>query len=729
MGINQAVYTSSARGIDKGGGLGIHAYNRLCSEFELSEFQQSFCTYDYKGDSGRIPELPRKMLFRRIDGQRYMQAQVTYLGQDYAKEQGRVGNLLSHMYSFEKGDIQDYPMRLYGSPDYRAAMKQEEVDGSQEVGYLPEVKRVKLGTVINIQSIQKFLDDPGRMELFCHLLAAVLSRDEIHKVIIYDYHENIVMWLAGIQYALPLQCAIGVSFSSLEDDPTMSEFDIRGAVPGLSRGKPEDYANGGQFYVFDGIRMEYPKFDVSADYFQDGIQCCLAYAYDSMQEFYKFMGNYKYEKADLDICAGFKLFQMVQSGMDVLEDAEFQQAAQFEGKYGSGKSYQAILKELYGKLEAAPGEDIGLLKNLCIWLAGYFQRKPDQQEWEFAAGCAMKIEPYGRNAGVLEEREKVWELLCRTAPQMESLDALAKQLKMAREYRRLGTVCAYFIRQSARKLSARYLGQVFSHFWMSVPKKAYCYFDEAVKEAVGIFRKWDQEECYPELLSAFLTLQEMGEGEIAGEGMDQLLMLIEQGTDLGSLKPQKTGLVHRKKEEDAQFEQMQAKCAFEAFNYTQKNRSRFSVSRIRLLHLGRCIRRAYEEGTALEKSKALRVYRQYPVAVEGVSQEEFEGYLKILCKAIYSMENEKEDYMQLLTYWILDEQQKETLIAMLAAHIKVQKKKEDQDRGMRVLCVAVKSLKDEEYNEALVRVVEKSLKSRKEKASGEKRVLFNFRKN
>ena len=244
MGINQAIYTSSARGIEKGGGAGIHTYNRSCSEFELSEFKQSFCTYDYKGDSSKIPELPRKMLFKKIDGRRYMQALVTYLGQDYAKEQGRVGNFLSHMYSFEKEDIQVYPFQLYGSPDFRVAMRQEEVDGSREVEYLPEMKKVRPGAEVSIERVQDFLADEKRMELFCHLLAAVLSRDGVHKVIIYDRHENIILWLAGIQYALPLQSAIEVSYSSMEDDPTMSEFDIRGAVPGLSRGTLEDYANG-----------------------------------------------------------------------------------------------------------------------------------------------------------------------------------------------------------------------------------------------------------------------------------------------------------------------------------------------------------------------------------------------------------------------------------------------------------------------------------------------------
>ncbi|MCI9531507.1 MAG: hypothetical protein HFH38_07125 [Lachnospiraceae bacterium] len=730
MAINQAIYTSSARGIAKGGGLGIHAYNRSCSDSELREFERGFCQYHFEaghGGANRL-DLPRRMLFKEVGGQRYIQAMVTYLGRDYHKETGRMGNLLSHMYSFEIGDMQVYPMQLYGSPDFRSAMAQEEVDGSREVGYLPEVGQVRPGTGINIERVQDFLGGPGRMEFFCHLLAAVFSRDSIHKVILCDAHENILLWLAALQFALPLQSAVDVSFSSYESDPTMSEFDVRGAVPGLSMGRPEDYGNGGQFYVFDGIGMRYPKFDISADYFQDGISFCMAYAYESMEEFYKFIQKYHYHKADWDICAGFKLFQMVQGGMDVLGEKEFQQAVSFQSKYGGKESYQSVLKEMLGKLEAAPQEDLGLVKNACIWLSGYLGGDLGLEEWRFAAACAVRLEKYGRDAAkVQKERDKAWGRLCQRAEQVEGLEVLAEILRRAGEYRRLGSVSAYCIQKASQRLSAKYIGQVFSHFWLSVPQKEYAWFDAAVKEAAAIFQGWEPEAHYQELLSVFLTLQEMGDGEIAGEGMDSILGMIEEGTDLDSLKPQKQGFRHRKKEEGKGWEQLQAKCAFEAFNYTQKNRRGFPVARIRLLHLGRCILKAYEDGIALDQSKSLRVYSKYPVLVDGLREGEFEGYLKAICKVVFSMENEKEDYVQLLTYWILDEGQKELLIGMLFSNEMDYSQKEGLDRGLKALMDAVKSLKDEEYNEALVRIVQKRTAGKKGKTRNA-RDFFSFGK-
>ena len=127
------------------------------------------------------------------------------------------------------------------------------------------------------------------------------------------------------------------------------------------------------------------------------------------------------------------------------------------------------------------------------------------------------------------------------------------------------------------------------------------------------------------------------------------------------------------------------------------------------------------------QSKSLRVYSKYPVLVDGLREGEFEGYLKAICKVVFSMENEKEDYVQLLTYWILDEGQKELLIGMLFSNEMDYSQKEGLDRGLKALMDAVKSLKDEEYNEALVRIVQKRTAGKKGKTRNA-RDFFSFGK-
>ncbi len=718
MGINQAIYTSSARGISKGGGLGIHAYNRLCSELELNEFEQSFCQYHYEGESSKIANLPSKMLFKKIEGQRYMQSAVTYLGKDYDKERGRMGNLLSHMYSFEKKDIRTYPMRLYGSKDFRSDMNPDEVDGSREVSYLAKVEEVHPGNVVTIETVQKFLEKRSwRTDFLCHLMAAVLSIDSIHKVIIYDTHENIVMWLAAIEYALPLQCAVEISFSSYESNPMTSEFDIRGAVPGLSKGNWHEYAEGGQFYVFNGIDIKYPLFDISADYFQDGIQSCMPYAYESLQGFHKFMEKYNYQKPNLDLCAAFQLFQMMQNGMDVLAENDFEQAVSFESKYGGKESYQSILIEMLEKLEKFP-DDEGLLKSVYIWLNGYFRKNLDLKEWKYAVSNVMKLERrYHSMPGIVKEKKQIWEIIYQTSVEREMLEFFTDKLSFGGLYQQLGELSAYLLGVLKKEAVDKNIEKLFKRFWRSEPKNIYSYFDLAVNKAATILQEVEEEVKYSKALSIFLKLQDIGEGEIAGLGMDRILCIISDGTNLNNLRLRKSGILHRKKEEFEALEKMQAKCAFEAFNYVQKHHKDLSIVKIRLLHLGRCILNAYEEEKPLLNYKTLAVYSKYPVEMEQISEEEFESYVYKLSETIFSMENSKEDYIQLMTYWILNEKQKDFLIKLFLTDELEYVKKKDDVKGLAAFLEAVKELKDEEYSESLVNTVVELRSSQQEKVA------------
>lgn len=162
---------------------------------------------------------------------------------------------------------------------------------------------------------------------------------------------------------------------------------------------------------------------------------------------------------------------------------------------------------------------------------------------------------------------------------------------------------------------------------------------------------------------------------------------------------------------------MQTKCAFESFNYTQRNRKDLPIAKIRLLHLGRCIIKVYEEGRILAKSQALAVYLKYPVAVEKISEEEFESYMQILCESIFLVENTKEDYMQLMTYWILEKEQKANLIRMFLSCELNNAKKEDQIKGLAELLAVIKNLRDEEYTEALICAVMEMRDSQREKVT------------
>ena len=117
------------------------------------------------------------------------------------------------------------------------------------------------------------------------------------------------------------------------------------------------------------------------------------------------------------------------------------------------------------------------------------------------------------------------------------------------------------------------------------------------------------------------------------------------------------------------------------------------------------------------------------------------------------MVNEREDYVQLLTYWILEERQKELWVGMLFDQEWEYKQKDGQDQGLAALLDAIRFLKDNEYTEAIVRVTEarkggkkggkgakgmkgargtegaKGTASARAEAKGTKKSFFNFKKH
>lgn len=722
MGINQAIYTSSAKGISKGGGMGIHTYNNTCSETELSEFELSYCQYYFAGDVEEISALPTKYVYGKIQNGRYMAAEVTYIGKDYNKESGRMGNFISHMHSFEKEDLTIYPMQMYGSSDFLTAIDNADVDGTNEVDYLPTIKEAQSGDFVSVEVIQEFLgetDEKGedRMDMFCNLLAAVLKRDEIHKVIIYDTHENILKWIASVEYALPLKCAREISFSSYEKDPTMAEFDIRGAVLGMSQGSPEEYGQTDQFYVFDGIYKNYSKFDVNSDFYQFGI-CMGMIAYEALQEFHKFLQAYAYEKADNDICNGYKLFQLVQGGISSLEGSEFLDAMKFEGKYGNKKSYFDILEQLTDRMETDQAPTSEFLENLQKLIEDFYKFELTEEELYHILKLSLSLDDYLKKSGAdIEKNDRMWNQISRILAkyQKEKLIYVMKALSSRKAFRRLGMLQAYVISVVKKDNLERFIRKFFIDYWATAENEELKYYDPVIQEAVGVYHTLEEkEERYQCALNLFLLVQEMGDGNIYGKGCSGLLQLIDQETDLVE---KKQFLLNLRKKEDVTLETRRTKCAFEAFNYVQRSRENISIARIRLQHLGNCIAKSCEDEVSMIKSNPLKIYEKYPVEVTDVSDQELQVYFEHLAALISVAEIEQSEYKMLFGFWKLTNSQKELLIAVLAEGEFEYFKKKKSLAGLEAIFGAAVELGDEGYNAAFKSYVSSMKGSFKEKVT------------
>lgn len=713
MGINQAIYTSSARGINKGGGMGVHTYNRACSETELRKFERSYCQYYVDSHMKNIHGLPTKMVYGKIENGSYMAACVTYLGKDYDKERGRMGNILSHMYSFTGDSLHVYPMQLFGSPDYRISMAQEEVDGTKPVEYLPEVDDVRCGTLVSRECVQEFLSE-GRTEMFCHLLSAVLHRGDIHKVIISDTHENIVMWLGAVEFALPLQSAREVTFSSYEKNPLMSEFDIRGAVVGMSTGNCKEYMAGGQFFVFDGIERRYPELDVTADYFQQGLHLGWGISQRSLEVFFRFMERYSYEKADCDVFSGFKLYQVIQGKTEQPSKEYLDEAMSFEVRYGNIVSYRKMLSELSEKMEKDTDPDECLLSNIRIILMGYLKRELTCEELIYGLELIGRLDGYVSDHGCnTMQNNKMWQALYMIFEkyQQKYWEEIRLFLVDNRLYQRLAEFSAYFYHTMDEEDDVARLKSIFYKDWEGIVPAEYGYFDTVVCAAVLNIEKFeDSDKKYRAATELFLLLRDMGKGYIAGEGCEHLIGIIE---DAICITEKKQFQGKRKRKRDKESDEKFARCAQEVFAYSRRTQTKLPMAKIRLRHLGMCIAKAYAGEEPLMRVKDLKIYVQYPIDISDISDEEWAAYIEQVAEIVNTMETDRDEYNLLLTFWILNSVQKEYVLRAYMDHEMDYFRKEREIGGLGSLLGAVRELKDEAYQQTLDAYVSEMKKARK----------------
>ena len=133
-----------------------------------------------------------------------------------------------------------------------------------------------------------------------------------------------------------------------------------------------------------------------------------------------------YYGVDMDICAGYNLYQMVQGGMDLLGEKEFQDAVSFESKYGDRATYRQILENQFEKIEGNYTPDLSVLKSIYVWLIGYFQKPLTIKDLEFAVAYAVRLERYGKdNTKLVNARKQMWEFIYETMVQSKQKTALA----------------------------------------------------------------------------------------------------------------------------------------------------------------------------------------------------------------------------------------------------------------------------------------------------------------
>ena len=332
----------------------IYSYDASFTDANNDEVKSLFTYQPPALDAGVImteeiaAALPRSFIYRRLENGACAIAQNTYLGRDYMGSAGRFGNHLSHVVLADEADVHFYPCEFYGGSVLRDHMEFEEVNNPERPDFLPEPV-LERGYTVDIDSVTDFLSVGDRTEIFKNMLYATLSfESERKRVVICDEPENIVMWIAAIEYALPLKMALNINFSTYDYDPALSASQICGVIPKGSRYSASDQ---NLHFVFDFYQNVYAKFDKD-DRFFDFVDTAMSFSYDSLQDFHRFLTEgYSADKADEKLYAAYRLYSLLSDGMEGLDEDELKSALEFADEYALPKEQLRIFGKLFSQTE------------------------------------------------------------------------------------------------------------------------------------------------------------------------------------------------------------------------------------------------------------------------------------------------------------------------------------------------------------------------------------------
>jgi len=352
MSKHQIIYTSCRRGINGvNDGQQIYSYDASFSEFSSDSVKSLFTYQTPSLASGVVMTdaiartMPQSFSYRRLANGSCAIVLNTYLGRDYM-EGGRFGNHLSHAVIYDESDMNAYPCEFYGSETLRSLMSDEEVRSSERPPFLAEPKLLK-GDTVSAESVCDFLCSSDRMETYKKMLAAMLSFEKTRKrVVICDSNENIIFWIAALQFALPFEIAINVNFTTYEYDPSLSFSQICGVV---TEGTRYNVNNTDAHFTFDFFNNISPHIETE-DVFFDFIDMGMSMSFDSIQAFHRFIREkLTYRNADEQYYHVYSLYCLFTDDLSNISLNSFRNAVKISNAFSLENAKNELACKLAGE--------------------------------------------------------------------------------------------------------------------------------------------------------------------------------------------------------------------------------------------------------------------------------------------------------------------------------------------------------------------------------------------
>lgn len=359
MARHQIIYTSCMRGIDGvNDGQQIYSYDASFSESKSDEVKSLF-TYQVPSlQPGVIMTeelaltMPSAFSYRLLKNGSASITLNTYLGRDYMGSAGRFGNHLCHSVVCDFFDLDVYPCEIYGSSTLRSSMDYSEVNNPEPPSYLPNAI-IEKGYTVDSDTVTEFLGIGENLDYFKKMVYAMLRfSSEKKRIVICDEKEHIIMWIAALHYALPLDIAKKVNFTTYEFDPELSPAQICGVINEGSRYNASSYVSSGRHYVFDFINKLYNAIEADSP-FIEFLDTAFSFSYDSLTEFKNFVtSRTSYREVDYEYHAAYDLYVFLTDGISDFSLKQFREITTFSEKYTTDEMKLDIVNKLIGATQA-----------------------------------------------------------------------------------------------------------------------------------------------------------------------------------------------------------------------------------------------------------------------------------------------------------------------------------------------------------------------------------------
>lgn len=288
---------------------------------------------------------------------------------------------ISHSILFSYTDINAYPCDFIGSPSFLPAPSPDTVYAENGVGYMG-APILSAGSSITVNKVMKFLANPGNFGTFKNMLWALIHKDEMkRRIIICDEQENTVLWIAALNYVLPVSYAKKISFSTYAYDPRTADVDICGVVSkctAYDRTLCEDDG----FFVFDltaGDCFDPGNYMNDADFYSF-IEETMLHNYDLLKVFHSYIEVFcDTDKVTPALCSAYLMSRASNcyggstDAFRSVTEQEFDVIAEYSGRHSRYGGKLLLFESILSVSEAVLGFGSSYLTKVLAYMAAIYK--------------------------------------------------------------------------------------------------------------------------------------------------------------------------------------------------------------------------------------------------------------------------------------------------------------------------------------------------------------------